>query len=541
MNNSSPEIQKMISNLVKELLDKRTVKKLGTSIEQHMSRNYHKIVEAKFIKLKNEFNLMDYNQDSLLSIEELHRFFISKYPNVQKEEIQSLFELSDKDKNKKLSINEFVYIYILLEEKLKIKKESLKGVKDSLTSKIEIYQNKLKQYENEEYNSEGISNESEIKLHIIEITNLKTLIMTPKCKVVICLMDKSGNIITEKETQLITGTSNPKFNEKFSFQIKDYECYFKCVLYDSDSLINDQGIGSFIIDLTNLNDQLTHEIWYDIMGSTNNSKAHISICFIYNYTKRYKDLISKTSQQIDKLTQNIFQIDNLIERLDEPYGLIKFNKIKEILDKKILSKSENVNEYLGSSRISVYADQRNSKFSYSESPNKFGQTYKEEDINNSKMRISELGIIPEEGDGTVVNSNLLRDERLSTEGFLPNRYFPKNSAFLGKKSNQMIIFGIIASILNLIFGKIDIINLILYIIGLMMIYNMFNINGRLNSKKYFFYCLIGGILLDIIWILFLNKQENREATLFRALVFGLTLFSMLIKITLCYLIKNRRR
>lgn len=541
MNNSSPEIQKMISNLVKELLDKRTVKKLGTSIEQHMSRNYHKIVEAKFIKLKNEFNLMDYNQDSLLSIEELHRFFISKYPNVQKEEIQSLFELSDKDKNKKLSINEFVYIYILLEEKLKIKKESLKGVKDSLTSKIEIYQNKLKQYENEEYNSEGISNESEIKLHIIEITNLKTLIMTPKCKVVICLMDKSGNIITEKETQLITGTSNPKFNEKFSFQIKDYECYFKCVLYDSDSLINDQGIGSFIIDLTNLNDQLTHEIWYDIMGSTNNSKAHISICFIYNYTKRYKDLISKTSQQIDKLTQNIFQIDNLIERLDEPYGLIKFNKIKEILDKKILSKSENVNEYLGSSRISVYADQRNSKFSYSESPNKFGQTYKEEDINNSKMRISELGIIPEEGDGTVVNSNLLRDERLSTEGFLPNRYFPKNSAFLGKKSNQMIIFGIIASILNLIFGKIDIINLILYIIGLMMIYNMFNINGKLNSKKYFFYCLIGGILLDIIWILFLNKQENREATLFRALVFGLTLFSMLIKITLCYLIKNRRR
>lgn len=541
MNNSSPEIQKMISNLVKELLDKRTVKKLGTSIEQHMSRNYHKIVEAKFIKLKNEFNLMDYNQDSFLSIEELHRFFISKYPNVQKEEIQSLFELSDKDKNKKLSINEFVYIYILLEEKLKIKKESLKGVKDSLTSKIEIYQNKLKQYENEEYNSEGISNESEIKLHIIEITNLKTLIMTPKCKVVICLMDKSGNIITEKETQLITGTSNPKFNEKFSFQIKDYECYFKCVLYDSDSLINDQGIGSFIIDLTNLNDQLTHEIWYDIMGSTNNSKAHISICFIYNYTKRYKDLISKTSQQIDKLTQNIFQIDNLIERLDEPYGLIKFNKIKEILDKKILSKSENVNEYLGSSRISVYADQRNSKFSYSESPNKFGQTYKEEDINNSKMRISELGIIPEEGDGTVVNSNLLRDERLSTEGFLPNRYFPKNSAFLGKKSNQMIIFGIIASILNLIFGKIDIINLILYIIGLMMIYNMFNINGKLNSKKYFFYCLIGGIVLDIIWILFLNKQENREATLFRALVFGLTLFSMLIKITLSYLIKNRRR
>lgn len=542
MNSSSPEIKKMVSTLLRELIDKRTVRKLGTSIEQHMSRDYHKIIEAKFIKLKNEFNSIDYNEDSFLSIDELYRFFSSKYPNVKKEEIQSLFEISDKDKNKKLSINEFVYIYILLEEKLKMKKESLTEVKDSLTSKIESYQNKLKQYENEQYNSNGISNESEIKVHLIEITNIKTVIMTPKCKVILNLMDKNGNIINEKETQLISGTSNPKFNEKFSFPIKDYNCYIKCVLYDSDNLINDQGFGSFIIDLTNLYDQLTHEIWYDIVGSSNNSKAHVSICLIYNNTKRYKDLISKTSQQIDKLTQNIFQIDNLIEKLNEPYGLITYNKIKEILDKQILNKSENVNEYLGTSRISVYADnQRNSKFSYSESPNKFGQSYKEEDINNSKLRVSDLGIIPEEGDGTVVNSNLLRDERLSTEGFLPNKYFPKNSAFLGKKSNQLIIFGIIASILNLIFGKIDVANLILYIFGFMMIYNMFNVNGRLNTKKYFFYLLIAGIVLDIIWILILNKEDNSQATIFRILVFGLSLFSMLIKIILCYLIKNRRR
>ena len=540
MNNSSLEIKTMVSNLLKELIDKRTLKKLGTSIEQHMSRDYYKTIEAKFVKLKNEFNSIDYNEDSFLSIDELYNFFSSRYPNVKKEDIQSLFEISDKDKNKKLSINEFVYIYVLLEEKLKMKKESLKEVKDSLTSKIELYQNKLKQYENEELNINGISNESEVKVHLIEIKNLKSLIMTPKCKVVLNLMDKNGNIISEKESQLLSGT-NPKFNEKFSFQIKDYNCYIKCVLYDSDSLINDQGFGSFIIDFTTLYDQLTHELWYDIVGTSNNSQAHISICLIYNNTKRYKDLLAKTSQQIDKLTQNIFQIDNLIEKLNEPYGLIIYNKIKEILDKKILNKSENVNEYLGSSRISVYTDQRNTKFSYSESPNKFGQSYKEEDINNSKMRISELGIIPEEGDGNMINSNALRDERLSTEGFLPNQYFPKNSSFLGKKSNQLIIFGVITSILNLIFGRIDVVNLFLFIFGFMMIYNMFNVNGRLNTKKYFFYFLIAGIVLDIIWILFLNKEDNSQTNLFRVLVFGFSLFSMLIKIILCYLIKNRRR
>ena len=251
MNNSSLEIKTMVSNLLKELIDKRTLKKLGTSIEQHMSRDYYKTIEAKFIQLKNEFNSIDYNEDSFLSIDELYQFFRSRYPQVKKEDIQSLFELSDKDQNKKLSIDEFVYIYILLEEKLKMKKESFKEVKDSLTSKIQLYQNKLKQYENEEYNSNGISNENELKIHLIEIINLKSLILTPKCKVVLNLMDKNGNIISEKETQLLSG-SNPKFNEQFSFQIKDHNCYIKCVLYDSDSLINDQGFGSFIIDLTNL-------------------------------------------------------------------------------------------------------------------------------------------------------------------------------------------------------------------------------------------------------------------------------------------------
>ncbi len=141
---SSPEISDLVSNLLKELIDKRTVKKLGTSIDQHMSFNYKKAIEAKFIQLKKEFNSIDYNEDSFLSIEEFYRFFASKNNNVKKEEIQCLFELADKDKNKKISLNEFIYIYILLEEKLKMKKESLKDVKDTLSSKLKIYQNKLK-------------------------------------------------------------------------------------------------------------------------------------------------------------------------------------------------------------------------------------------------------------------------------------------------------------------------------------------------------------------------------------------------------------
>ncbi len=544
MNKSSPEIKEMASNLLKELIDKDTIKKLGTSIEQHMSRDYQQQIESKFIELKNEFDSMDYNTDSYLSIDELYKFFAKNNPEVKKEEILYLFELSDKDKNKKISLNEFIYIYILLEEKLKMKKESLTGIKESLKSKIQLYANKIQEFENENFNLNGLSNESEVKVHIIELLNLKSSIMSPKCKVVLNLMNKKGDSINEKETQLVNGTSNPKFNEKFSFKVQDINCYIKCNICDSDELIND-GYGFFIIEFSNLTDQLTHEVMYDIIGGSNGAKAHVSICFIFNNTKKYKDLISRTSQQIDTISQNIFQIENYIEKLNEPYGLIMCNKINEILEKKILNKSVDVSDYLGSSKISFYTDQRNSKYSYSESPNKLFHSEKEEDITKAKLGYSGLGIIPEEAEGNI-NSNILRDEVISTEGFLPdlgplNEYFPKNSSYLGKKSNQLIIIGLLISILCIIFGKIDILNLILFVLGCTMIYNMFGINERFNTKKFYFYSLIAGIVIDIIWILVLNKDQNTESSLFRVIVFCFTLFSLIIKIILCYLIKNRRR
>ena len=544
MENPPPEIREMACNLFNDLIDKKTLKKLGTSIEQHMTRDYLKIIEAKFIQLKNEFNSLDYNGDQYLSIDELYNFFASKNPNVNKEEIEYLFELSDKDKNRKISINEFIYIYILLEEKLKMKKESLTGIKESLKSKIQLYENKIQEFENENFNLNGLSNESEVKVHIIELLNLKSSIMSPKCKVVLNLMNKKGDSINEKETQLVNGTSNPKFNEKFSFKVQDINCYIKCNICDSDELIND-GYGFFIIEFSNLTDQLTHEVMYDIIGGSNGAKAHVSICFIFNNTKKYKDLISRTSQQIDTISQNIFQIENYIEKLNEPYGLIMCNKINEILEKKILNKPDNVSDYLGSSKISFYTDQRNSKYSYSESPNKLFHSEKEEDITKAKLGYSGLGIIPEEQEGNI-NSNILRDEVISTEGFLPdlgplNDYFPKNSSYLGKKSNQLIIIGLLISILCIIFGKIDILNLILFFLGCTMIYNMFGINERFNTKKFYFYSLIAGIVIDIIWILVLNKDQNTESSLFRVIVFCFTLFSLIIKIILCYLIKNRRR
>lgn len=542
------EISKMVSNLIKDLVDQRTIKKLGTSIEQHMSHNYQEVLESKFLKLKNEFLSNGYQKNSNLQFSEIYNFFKSRNPNVKEEEIKSIYDLCGKDKNKKITINEFIYNYLTLEEKLKMKKESLTEVKDSLSSKMKTYQEKIKQYENEQYNSNGISTENELQIHIIELINLHTLVDYSNCKIVINLINKKGEIINEKETRLIRGKSNPKFNEKFLFQIPDVDCRIKFILTDSDNLIN-EGFAFFSIELSNLYDQLNHDMWIDVEGKKSQCKAHISCCLIYDHTKRYKDLNSKTSQQIDRLTQNIIQIENFLEKMKEPFGLILDNKVHEIFQKKILLRSENVNDYLGTLRISVYPEQAQGfRFSNNESPNKFISADKDEELTRSKLRgTNGLGIIKEEGDGNLINSNLLsQNEIMSTEGYISNLgplndYMPKSSKFLGKKSNQLILLGIVLSLLNLMFGKIDIINLVLFLFGFLIIYNLFKINTKINTKTYLFYGLLVGIALDLFWIIFLNRGEEDESSLSRVIVFGLTLIVLIIKIILCYFIKNKRR
>jgi len=543
----SPEIKQKVEELIVELknedINKENLLKAGTEIELNMSREFQKQIEEKFIQLRKEFNSIDKNADSKLSIDELYQFFNSKNPQVKKEDIQSLFELMDKNKNSKISLNEFVYMYLLLEEKLKLKKEDLTIVKNNLKRQLEKYEQKLKENEKEEYYSQGISKQSELTIRIMEINNLVGI---NKCKIILNLMDNSGHIIDEKETQTqVKYGEEPifKFNEVFSFQITDNNSYVKCIISDSDTLIN-EGHGYFIINLLDYLDQLNKEKYVNIIGEQNLAQVHFECNYIYNIQKKYKDLIAKKSQQMDKINQSIFQLENLIDKINEPYGLLYYNKIKEILDKKILDKNENVNEYLTGSRISIYSSQRNSKFSYSESPNKMRNTggY---DNDASKIRIKGdgLDIIQEEG-GEAINSNLLRNNEIkSTEGYLPedyNKYFPKNS-LIGKKGTQLNILGIIVSFISFLAGKFDAFNLILYFFGLMMAYNLGNINGRLDTRRYYFYALLAIIVFDTFWILFLNREQNIESSFWRVIVFGLTIISLIIKIVLSYLIKNRRR
>ena len=417
--NTSPEIRQKVKELIEEIknkINKENLIKAGTEIEQNMTRELQKRLESRFVQLRQEFNEIDANQDSFLSIDELYNFFSSKNALVKKEDIISLFDLNNRSHYSKISLNDFIYLYILLEEKLRLKKEDLNILKNNLIRKNEKYQAKLKEYEKEDFYSQGLSKQNELNIGIIKIKDLQNL---RQFKIVLNLMNKSGQILDEKETEVKFG-SNPDIQEVFSFRVLDVECYVKCFLSDVDSLIN-EGHGYFIINLNDYLDQMKKEKWCNIIGEENKAQVLVSCSFTYNNKKKYTDLINKVSQQLDKLNQMIFQIENLMEKINEPYGLLYFNKIKEIHDKKILNDEELVND-LSFSRISIFSSQ---KF---ESPNKFRIS----EYDNKKDNEA-LDVIREEG-GEGMNSNLLKNEIKSTEGYLPdnfNQYFPKNS-LLGK-------------------------------------------------------------------------------------------------------------
>ena len=537
--NPSPEIKQKVSELLKELskdINTENLRKAGTELELNMSIDYQQTLEARFMELKNELNSLNNNPNAYLSIDELYNFFSSKNQGVQKEDIQSLFELSNRDRNIKVSINDFIFMYMLLEEKIKLKKDDLNQVKNKLSTKLDKCQEKLKEFEKEEFYSQGISKQNDLSIKIIKIQNLQGI---RKCKIILYLMNKSGEILDEKETQSKYGV-NPEFDEIFSFQVTDDQCYVKCILSDSDTLIN-EGHGYFIINLIDYFDQMKKETWKKVIGEQENVQVLISCCFTFNNKKKYTDLITKTSQQIDKINQTIFQIENLIGRIEEPFGLLYYHKIKEIQEKSILDKSGDVNDYLSNSRISFYSNQRNTKLSFSESPNKM-RFSGDDDLTRTKIKGDGLGVIQEEG-GDAISSKLLRNEIKSTEGYLPenyNRYFPK-STLLGKKSTQLIFFGALTSLVSFFAGKIDIFNFVLFIFGIMMAYNIINIYGRIDTIRYFFYALLAVIIFDTFWILFLNREQNIQSSFWRVIVFGLTIVSLIIKIVLSYLVRNRRR
>ena len=123
-------IEKIARELANELADKEMVEKYGTSIVQNMSRDYTKTIQKKYYKLKKEFDQINIDNNSYLSFDEIYNFFKNRKnsENITKEYIERLFILLDRNKDDKITLEEFIFSYIKLEERLILKKNKIKSL-----------------------------------------------------------------------------------------------------------------------------------------------------------------------------------------------------------------------------------------------------------------------------------------------------------------------------------------------------------------------------------------------------------------------------
>ena len=284
---SKQQIQMLAQEIAKEIVDKETMEKYGTSLNETMTHDYVKTLEKKYYELKRQFDTIDANSNSELTFDEVYDFFKDKtLPNstdkIDRKYIERLFFLMDKDKNNRISIQEFVFAYIKLEEKLSLKRKKLINLLNELKDSKKQYEDKRKKTEDEKLNKDGICENASLSINLFEAKDLQPFAYqtSPSTFVVFSLDGK------KQQSNLQSDTVNPIYDEDFTFPITKRGEVLKVEVYDQSTFAGTQLIGQASIDLVLYEHQQKTENWYSLSlnGETPDGQGmiHLRLRYIYN-------------------------------------------------------------------------------------------------------------------------------------------------------------------------------------------------------------------------------------------------------------------
>ena len=356
-NEDKERIKKLSQEIAKELVDNKSVQQYNPSMNQAFSHDYVKNLEEKYYILKKEFDTIDNNADHKLQFEEIEKFFINKTINnkvIDNNYIERLFKLLDKDKDSEISIEEFIFAYIKLEEKLKLKRKKLLFILDDLKENLKQYKERLEKSKKEILNRDGICENASLSITLFEAKDIipKKNIVSPNTFVVFSVEGK------KQKSNIIENSLNPQFFEDFTFPISKRGETLRVELYENSNFGNEL-IGYVDIDLVLLEHQQKTEIWYALKLNNDNQdenfgSIHLRLRYIYNWNKYYNDLIAKTQLQIKRLNEDIIELNKYNQLFNEPFGIILAGEINSIIEKRVFEKSEDILDYITSARKSIY-------------------------------------------------------------------------------------------------------------------------------------------------------------------------------------------
>lgn len=202
-------------SIMGKLFDKKLVNRYGTGLKTQMSDEDS--ISKRYELLKEEFSRINKDGNDYIDVEEFFQFSQNyrELPGgkaVSRNYIEKMFAYMDTDKDNKISIQEFVASYLYIEEKLKLKKIQLVHLSNEVKDSIKKLTSERNQHSNEKLNSNGIRDDAEVSITLMEARDLRPMDFNGKSDPY-CVMTAGG--YGKVKSTYKPNTLNPVWNEDF--------------------------------------------------------------------------------------------------------------------------------------------------------------------------------------------------------------------------------------------------------------------------------------------------------------------------------------
>jgi len=215
--NNNDNQRNMSDELIEKLYDENLIKRYGTSLNINMGREYKNFLEKKYVILEKEFSRINKDSNDYIDMEELSDFIHSYESETGKKlpdnYCQQLFELIDLNHDHSITIQEFIFSYMLLEEKLKLKKIKLTKLLEDIERSAEKEQLEREKFQDEKLNQNGVSENANLNVLILEARDLKPMDFNGKSDPY-CVLTLNGQ--QKQKTTFKPDTLDPIWNEEFN-------------------------------------------------------------------------------------------------------------------------------------------------------------------------------------------------------------------------------------------------------------------------------------------------------------------------------------
>ena len=351
----------VLSEIKKILKDERTKSemqfKVGTSSDGFMGREEDKLLNVHFKDLQSELtktNIRSLDEritgthlSNLYSVGKTeHNWPEFDFDEQYQQQVFTLLSFSPFAKST-VPVSDFLKQYILLENKIKMKKDETEYIYNELRKNSSEYENQLNKYAS----LPSKDNSIQLGVTIFEVSNLKINDDNNLYMIKLSVDNHPPNTTNASPCF----NNSIIFNKNYTFELTRRNLALRVELLRQNALLRKfTPFATSVIPLEDIDpEQQRVENVYDLY-SIEHSEQNISVGqirlklhYVYDGAKYFKTLVNKTKNDCELTLNCLRSLSRASELMDKPFGLIMTNEIdmvKEITaDNNIYNKISQLN------------------------------------------------------------------------------------------------------------------------------------------------------------------------------------------------------